>query len=210
MAVSPPATLILEKVRSVDDPRIYDLRDSFTGDRGVPPSCELPGGTTVRLTSRKDATLEIDRQGKKRTIDIENVAGLARATLACGDKDDFYYANPRLGTLYATAPTGCSAARIPWCGPQRQPFTNQTRPTASRPTLDCDGRASARATGALEWFFSKRRGTGSARVFDGATVSLGKLDRPIPGEDERARPPGILPAGGGNETANYVPEHLPH
>ena len=49
VSVAPHVTLILEKIRPVDDPRIFDLRDPITGDRGVPTSCTLSDKTTVTL-----------------------------------------------------------------------------------------------------------------------------------------------------------------
>ena len=213
VAVAPPATLILEKIRSVDDPRIFDLRDSVTGDRGVPPSCRLSGETTVTLTIRKDATLEIERQGTKRTIVVENVAGLARSTLACGDGDDFYYANPRLGRLYAYSASRLFRGEDPVVWARNvTPFRSQDE--ANGVLTDSSIATVVQLRGQLvllEWFFRKNGGTGFwHEVFDGATgVSLGKLgpsDLLVKTNERDAW--WVLLQGGGNETANYVPQNI--
>ena len=210
VAVTPPATLILEKIRSVDDPRVFDLRDATTGDRGVMPACTMSDKTTVTLTSRKDATLEVSREGTKKTLVIENVAGLARATLACGDTDDFYYANPRLGTLYAY-----SANRL-FRGEDPVVWTRRVTPFTSMDEAGGIFTDSSIATVVqtrqrlvlLEWFFRKNGVTGFwHEVFDSATgASLGKLGpSDLLMKTNEHDPWWVLLQGGGNETANYVP-----
>ena len=62
LVAAPDAMLVLDKVRSVDDPRGYDFRDPINGDRGVPKSCSLADRATVTLTSGKNATLEVARE----------------------------------------------------------------------------------------------------------------------------------------------------
>src|SRR5258706_16391375 len=84
LAVAPHVMLILDRVRPVDDPRSYDLRNPINGDRGVPKSCSLADRTTVTLMSAKNATLEGIREGSKKTILGEDVQGKGRSTLACG------------------------------------------------------------------------------------------------------------------------------
>ena len=113
LSAAPTATLVLEKVRSVDDPRCYDLRDEVNGDRGVPKSCSLAEKTTVTLVSAENATLEVDRDGRKKTIVVEHVAGLGRSTLACGEADTFYYANPRRGQVYAYSANLLFSGEVP-------------------------------------------------------------------------------------------------
>jgi small subunit ribosomal protein S17 len=71
LAVAPHATLILDKVRTIQDPRGYDLTDPVNGDRGVPLSCALAEKTTVTLIKGKNATLEVTRDGIKKTIVVE-------------------------------------------------------------------------------------------------------------------------------------------
>jgi hypothetical protein len=213
MAASPPETLILEKIRSVTDPRSFDLRDAATGDRGVPPSCTLSDKTTVTLTSRNDATLEIERLGSKRTLVIQNVSGLARPTLACGDADDFYYANPRLGVLYAY-----SANRL-FRGEEPVVWTRSVTPFTNMDDANGILTDSSIATVVqtrqklvvLEWFFRKDGDTSFwHEVFDGATgASVGKLgpsDLLI--KTNEHDPWWVLLQGGGNEIANYVPQSV--
>ena len=213
LSAASPATLILEKIRKVDDPRIFDLRDPMTGDRGVPASCTLSDKTTVTLTIGKDASLEAVREGKSRTLTIENVHGLARATLACGDKHDFYYANPRLGALYAYDADRLFRGEDPVLWTRSvTPFTsmdeaNGVMTDASIATVV----QSRKGLVLLEWFFRKDVKTGFwHEVFDGATgASLGKLgpsDLLMKTNEHDAW--WILMQGGGNETANYVPQNI--
>lgn len=213
VTVSPPATLILEKVRAVADPRIFDLRDADTGDRGVPPSCTLSGETTVTLTSRKDAKLEVDRDGTKKTLVIENVAGLARATLACGDADDFYYANPRLGVLYAYSANRLFRGEDPVVWKRNvTPFTNMDEADGILTDSSIATVVQTRQKLViLEWFFRNDGDTGFwHEVFDGATgASVGKLgpsDLLI--KTNEHDPWWVLLQGGGNEIANYVPQSV--
>jgi len=172
VAVAPSATLILEKIQSVSDPRSYDLRDQQNGDRGVPMSCSLADKTTVTLSIGKSATLEVNRDGTKKSVVVEDVAGLGRSTLACGDADEFYYANPRHGRLYAY-----SANRL-FRGEDPVVWARSVAPFKSM------GEAGGIMTDAsiatvvqtrqklvfVEWFFRKDGGTGFwHEVFDGAT-----------------------------------------
>ena len=213
VSAAPPATLILEKIRSVDDPRVFDLRDAATGDRGVPPSCTLPDKTTVTLTSRKDATLDVARPGSTKMLVIENVAGLARPTLACGETDDFYYANPRLGMLYAYSADRLFRGENPLVWTRSvTPFTNMDEANGILTDTSIATVVQVRQRLVLlEWFFRKNGDTGFwHEIFDGATgVSLGKLGPSdlLMKTNERDRW-WVLLQGGGNETANYVPRNV--
>jgi hypothetical protein len=213
VAVVPPATLILERIRSVDDPRSYDLRDQVNGDRGVPKSCALSENTTVTLSAGKDATLEVDRGGTKKTIVVEDVRGLGRSTLACGGSDTFFYANPRHGRLYAY-----SASRL-FHGEDPVEWTRGVEPFTS---LDDANGVMTEASIAtvvqarqnlvlIEWFFRKHGETGFwHEVVDGATgaelAKLGPSDLLV--KTNEHDPWWIVFQGGGNETANYVPQGL--
>jgi hypothetical protein len=213
VAVAPPATLILEKVRPVDDPRGYDLRDQVNGDRGVPRSCSLADNTTVTLSIGKNATLDIDRDGTKKTLVVEDVAGLSRSTLACGEADDFYYANPRHGQLYAYSASRLFRGEDPVVWTRRvEPFTslddaNGVMTDASIATVV----QTRQKLVLIEWFFRKNGGTGFwHEVFDSATgaelAQIGPSD--LLAKTSEHDPWWILFQGGGNETANYVPQNL--
>lgn len=213
VTVTPPATLVLEKIRSVDDPRVFDLRDATTGDRGVMPACTLSDKTAVTLISKKDATLEIVREGVKRTLVIENVSGLARATLACGDTDDFYYANPRLGTLYAYSADRLFRGEDPVVWKRSvTPFTSMDAAGGILTDSSIATVVEARQRLVLlEWFFRKNGATGFwHEVFDAATgASLGKLGpSDLLMKTNEHDPWWVLLQGGGNETANYVPSSV--
>ena len=213
VAVAPPATLILENVRPVDDPRSYDLRDQINGDRGVPKWCSLADKTTVTLSIGNNATLEVDRNGTRRTIVVENVAGLRRSTLACGEADDFYYANPRHGKIHAYSANRLFRGDDPIVWTRSvAPFTSMDEAGGIMTDASIATVVQARQKLVLvEWFFRKNGGTGFwHEVFDGATgASLGKLGP----SDFLAKTNEhdlwwILFQGGGNETANYVPQNL--
>ncbi len=210
VAVTPPASLILEKIRSVDDPRVFDLRDATTGDRGVMPACTLSDKTAVTLTIRKDATLEVTREGAKKTLVIENASGLARATLACGETDDFYYANPRSGTLYAYSANRLFRGENPVVWKRSvTPFTSMDEAGGIMTDSSIATVVQARQRLVLlEWFFRKNGVTGFwHEVYDGATgASLGKLGpSDLLMKTNEHDPWWVLLQGGGNETANYVP-----
>jgi hypothetical protein len=213
LVVVPPATLILEKVRIVDDPRSFDLRDQVNGDRGVPKTCSLAGNVTVTLSSGKSATLQVDHDGTKRSVVVENVSGLGRSTLACGEADIFYYANPRLGRLYAY-----SAGRL-FRGEDPVVWTRTVEPFTSlddaKGVMTDASIATALQTRQklvlIEWFFRKNGGTGFwHQVFDGKTgeplAKIGPSD--LLAKTNEHDPWWILFEGGGNETANYVPRSL--
>jgi hypothetical protein len=213
VSVTPSAALILEKIRSVDDPRSYDLRDQQNGDRGVPMSCSLADKTTVTLSISKSATLEVNRDGTKKSVVVEDVAGLGRSTLACGDADDFYYANPRHGRLYAY-----SANRL-FRGEDPVVWTRSVAPFKSMDEANGIMTDASIATVVqtrqqlvlVEWFFRKNGGTGFwHEVFDNATgAALGKLGpSDLLVKTNEHDPWWILFQGGGNETANYVPQSL--
>ena len=210
----PTPTLIMEKLRSVDDPRIYELRDQLNGDRGVPKSCTLPNNDVVKLeVAGTNTTLEVVRGQRIKQIVVENTNGLGRSTLACGLGDAFYYANPRLGQLYAY-----SANRV-LRGENPVVWTRRVEPFKS---LDDVGGVITDASIAtalqvrqnlvlLEWFFRKDGTTGFwHEVFDAATGA--ELDKIGPSDillklNERD-PWWIAFQGGGNETANYVPQNI--
>jgi hypothetical protein len=213
VTVRPPATLILEKLRTVDDPRSFDIRDQVKGDRGVPRSCALADRTQVTLSSGKDATLEVDRDGMKKSIVVEDVRGLGRSTLACGSGDDFYYANPRHGQLYAYSANRLFRGDDPVVWTHRvEPFrslddANGVITDASIATVV----QSRQGLVLVEWFYRENGGTGFwHEVIDCATgATLGKLGpSDLLAKTNETDPWWILFQGGGNETANYVPQNL--
>jgi len=213
LTVAPSSTLILEKVRSVEDPRGLDLRDPVAGDRGVPRSCSLADNTTVTLVSAEDASIEVERHGAKKQVVVKNVRGLGRPTLACGDSDDFYYANPRRGQIYAY-----SVNRL-FRGEDPVVWTRSVEPFAGMDDVDGVMTDASVATVVqtrqkqvlVEWFFRQHGVTGFwHEVFDGATgAELGKIgpsDLLVKTNEKDVW--WILFQGGGNETVNYVPQHL--
>lgn len=213
LALAPYAMLILDKVRPVEDPRGYDFRDPISGDRGVPSSCSLADSTTVSLVSAKNATLEVKREGSKKLVVVENVQGLGRSTLACGERDYFYYANPRLGQVYAY-----SANRL-FRGDDPIVWTRHVEPFKSLD--DADGvMTDASVASAIqtrqklllvEWFFRKNGETEFwHQVFDGATgAELGKLGpSDLLVKTNENDPWWIVFQGGGNDAANYVPQWI--
>ena len=213
LAVAPDAMLTLDKIRAVDDPRSYDLRDPVNGDRGVPKSCSLADKTTVTLASAKNATLEVGRVGSKRTVVVEDVQGLGRSTLACGEADYFYYANPRHGQVYAY-----SANRL-FRGDDPIVWTRQVEPFRSldeaNGVMTDASVASAIQTRQklvlVEWLFRKDGDTGFwHEVFDGATgAELGKIGpSDLLVKTNESDPWWVVFQGGGNDAANYVPEGL--
>ena len=213
VAVAPPATLILEKIRSVDDPRSYDLRDQQNGDRGVPMSCSLADKTTVTLSIGNNATLEVDRNGTRRTIVVENVAGLRRSTLACGEADDFYYADPRHGKIHAYSANRLFRGDDPIVWTRSvAPFTSMDEAGGIMTDASIATVVQARQKLVLvEWFFRKNGGTGFwHEVFDGATgAELGKIGpSDLLVKTNESDSWWILFQGGGNETANYVPQAI--
>lgn len=213
VAAAPPLTLILDKVRSVDDPRGYDLRDPVTGDRGVPTTCALADKTTVALSLGNNATIEVSRDGVKKTVVVENVRGLARSTLACGDGDDFYYANPRLGQVYAYSANRLLSGEDPVVWTRRvEPFTNLDDANGVMTNASIATVVQTRQKLLLvEWFFRRNGDTGFwHEVLDGATgaklARIGPSDLLVKTNERDAW--WILFQGGGNETANYVPKSL--
>jgi hypothetical protein len=213
LAVTPPATLILEKVRSVDDPRGYDLRDQVNGDRGVPTSCTLADKTVVTLSIAKNATLEVARDGSRKAIVVENVQGLGRSTLACSEGDTFFYVNPRGGKVYAYGASRLFRGEDPvlWTR-QVEPFTGMDAVNGVMTDASVATALQVRGTLVLvEWFFRKGGGTGFwHQVFDGATGSvlakIGPSDLLLKTNEQD--PWWIVFQGGGNETANYVPKSI--
>jgi hypothetical protein len=213
LSAEPKAALILDKVRSVDDPRLYDLRDQLNGDRGVPRSCSVSDNAVVTLALGRNATLEVDRKGVKKTIVVENTMGLGRSTLACGTTDDFYYANPRLGRLYAY-----SVARL-FGGDDPVVWSRQIEPFRSLDDVKDVMTDASIATAVqlrqrlvlIEWFYRENGTTGFWHaVFDAASGT--QLDKIGPSDvllklNERD-PWWVAFQGGGNETANYVPQNL--
>jgi hypothetical protein len=213
MAPAQQPMLVLEKLRAIDDPRGFDLRDQLNGDRGVPRSCKPDDRTTVALESAKNATLAVTRGGTKRIVTIEAVAGLGRSTLACGNAGDFYYANPRLGQVYAY-----NADRL-FRGDQPVIWTRHLNPFSS--IDDANGVMSDASVATVvqvrqqlvlvEWFFRKNGGTGFwHEVFDAATgAELGKIGpSDLLVRTNVADPWWVVFQGGGNETVNYVPQSL--
>ena len=213
LALAPDAMLILDKVRPVDDPRGYDFRDPINGDRGAPKSCSLAGKTTVTLVIARNATLEVNREGSKKIVVVENVQGLGRSTLACGEGDYFYYANPRLGQVYAY-----SANRL-FRGDDPIVWTRHLEPFKSLD--DADGvMTDASVASAIqlrqrlvlvEWLFRKNGDTGFwHEVFDGATgAELGKIGpSDLLVKTNENDPWWIVFQGGGNDAANYVPQSI--
>lgn len=214
VSADPTPTLILEKVRSVDDPRIFELRDDSKGDRGVPTSCTLTNNVSVTLEIVKNSTtLSVERDGSKKSIVVENTSGLRRSTLACGAGDDFYYANPRLGQLYAY-----SANRL-FRGEDPVVWTRRVEPFKSRDEVGGVITNSSIATALqlrgkfvlLEWFFRKDGTTGFwHEVFDAATGA--ELDKIGPSDLllKLNEPDSwwIAFQGGGNEMVNYVPQSI--
>jgi hypothetical protein len=213
MAAAQQPILVLEKLRSIDDPRGFDFRDQSNGDRGVPRSCTPDDKTTVTLASAKNATLTVARGGSKRTVAINDVAGLGRSTLACGDAGDFYYANPRLGQVYAY-----SADRL-FRGDDPVVWTRHLDPFAS--IDDAHGVMSEASVATVvqlrqrlvlvEWFFRKDGGTGFwHEVFDAASgaelAKIGPSDLLV--RTNAADPWWVVFQGGGNEPVNYVPQNL--
>jgi hypothetical protein len=212
VAAAPP-TLVLEKIRAVADPRSFDLRGPDTGDRGVPTSCTLSDKTTVTVAIGKDATLEVERGGTKKTFVVENVAGLGRSTLACGDADDFYYANPRLGTLYALSANRLIRGDDPVVWKRSaSPFTNADDAKGVMVNSSIATVVQVRQKLVLlEWFFRKDGVTGFwHEAFDSATgASVGRIgpsDLLI--KTNEHDPWWVVIQGGGNEIANYVPQNL--
>jgi len=213
LSLAPGSTLILDRVRPVDDPRSFDLRDPVNGDRGVPKSCSLADNTTVTLVIARNATLEVNRGGSKKVVVVENVQGLGRSTLTCGDGDDFYYANPRLGQVYAY-----SAKRL-FHGDDPIVWTRQVEPFKS---LDDVGGVMTDASVAsaiqarrklvlVEWLFRKDGETEFWHaVFDGATgAELGKLGpSDLFVKTNESDPWWIVFQGGGNDAANYAPQGI--
>jgi hypothetical protein len=213
LAVPPSPTLILERVRAVDDPRVFDLRDQLTGDRGVPKSCSLAGKTTVTIQIGKDATLEVDHDGTTKTIVIENSAGLGRSTLACGASDDFYYVNPRQGQIHAYS------VRKLFQGEDPVVWSRQVEPFKSLDAVDHVLTDASVATALqmrqhlvlVEWLFRKNGNTGFwHEVFDAETgaelAKIGPSDLLLKLNEHD--PWWIAFQGGGNETANYVPRNI--
>ena len=213
VVVALPDTLVLEKMRSVDDPRSYDLRDQVNGDRGVPKSCSLADKSTVTLAFGKDATLEVVRDGAAKTIVVENVAGLGRSTLACGEADSFYYANPRLGKLYAYSANRLFRGEDPAVWTRNvAPFTSMDEAQGVMTDASIATVVQTRQKLVLvEWFFRKDGGTGFwHEIFDGPTgTSLGKLGpSDLLAKTNEHDLWWVLFQGGGNETVNYVPQNL--
>ncbi len=213
LAVAPHPVLILDKVRAVDDPRSYELRDPINGDRGVPKSCSLADRAMVTLVSAKNATLEVNREGSKKAVVVEDVQGLGRSTLACGEGDVFYYANPRKGQVYAY-----SANRL-FRGDDPIVWTRQVEPFRSLD--DADGvMTDASVASAIqtrqklvlvEWLFRKNGGTEFwHQVFDGKTGAelekIGPSDLLV--KTNEHDPWWVVFQGGGNDAANYVPQAI--
>jgi len=213
LAATPPSTLILEKVRSVDDPRGVELRDDVKGDRGVPLSCALVDNTTVNLVRGKDATLEVARGGAKRSVVVENVRGVGRSTLGCGEGDDFYYANPRLGRLLAYSANRLFRGEDPvvWTR-QVEPFRNMDEAGGVMTDTSVATVLQVRQRLVLvEWLYRKDGETSFwHEVLDGATgATLGKLGpSDLLVKTNERDPWWIVFQGGGNEVVNYVPQNV--
>jgi hypothetical protein len=167
----------------------------------------------LTLVSAKNATIEATRDGSKKSVVVEDVQGLGRSTLACGDGDVFYYANPRHGQVFAY-----SANRL-FHGDDPMIWTRHVEPFTS---LDDAGGVMTDASVAsaiqarqglvlVEWFFRKSGNTGFwHEVFDGATgAELGKIgpsDLLVKTNENDAW--WILFQGGGNDAANYSPQGI--
>jgi hypothetical protein len=213
LAGAPQATLVLDKVRAVDDPRRYDLRDPVNGDRGVPKTCPLGDRTTVTLTSARNATLEVSRDGSKKTVVVEDVQGLGRATLACGDGDVFYYANPRHGKVYAYSADRLLRGDNPIVWARHvEPFKSLDDAGGVLTEASVASAIQARQNMLLvEWFFRENGDTGFwHEVFDGATgAELGKIGpSDLLVKTNEDDPWWIVFQGGGNDAANYAPQGI--
>ena len=214
VAADPMPTLILEKLRPVEDPRLYDLRNDTAGDRGVPTSCALANDISVTLEMvTNGTTLTVERDGEKKTITVENTAGIRRSTLACGAGDDFYYANPRLGDIYAYSASRLFRGEDPVVWTRRvEPF--KSRDDVSGVITDTSVATALQLRGRfvlVEWLFRKDGTTGFwHEIFDAATGN--ELDKIGPSDlllklNERDSW-WIAFQGGGNELVNYVPQNL--
>ncbi len=206
--------LILEKIRAVDDPRVFDLQDDLHGDRGVPMTCASSDGTQITLTrDDRDATLEVRRGGTTRRVDVEDVSGLWRSTLACGQGDRFSYVNPRHGQVYSYSADRLFRGQDPviWTR-QVAPFTSIDE-VAGNMTDASVATAGVARSGLLlvEWFYRKDGATEFwHEVIDAATgSSLGKFGPSDLLLKTNDRDPGwVLFQGGGTDTNNYVPQAL--
>jgi hypothetical protein len=213
VAVAPPAELVLDSVRAVADPRNFDFRDPINGDRGVPRSCSLADQTTVTLVSARNATLEVSRNGSKKTVVVEDVQGLGRSTLACGGGDAFFYANPRHGQVYAYSANRLFRGEDPIVWTRHvEPFTSLD--DAGGVMTDASVASAIQARQGLvlvEWFFRKNGNTGFwLEVFDGGTGrELGKIGpSDLLLKTNESDPWWIVFQGGGNDAANYVPQAI--
>jgi len=213
LAAKSHETLILEKIRAVSDPRAFDLVDEVKGDRGVPKSCPLAGKTTVSLVSGKNATLEVDRDGSKRAFVVENVRGVRRATLACGENDKFFYVNPRLGQVSAYSADRLFRGTDPVMWTRRiDPFTSLD--AAAGVLIDASAATVLQARKKLvlvEWIYRKNGVTGFwHEVFDAATgaelAKIGPSDLQV--KTNERDPWWVLFQGGGTDVVNYVPRNL--
>jgi hypothetical protein len=213
LLLSPKAMLMLEKLRAVDDPRMYDLRDDVAGDRGVPASCALSDKTTVTLTRAGNATLEVARGDAKKKIVVEDVRGLGRSTLACGEFDDFYFVNPRDGQVHAYSADRLMAGGDPVLWTRSvEPFTSIDDAKGVMTDASVATALQVRRKLVLvEWFFRKNGDTGFWHaVFDAATGD--QLDKIGPSDllakTNEHDPWWIVFQGGGNDTVNYVPQNI--
>jgi len=213
LAAAPPSTLILERVRSVDDPRAVDLRDDVKGDRGVPLSCSLAADTTVVLVRGRDATLEVERGTTKKKVVVENTRGVGRSTLGCGDGDAFFYVNPRLGKVFAYSASRLLRGEDPvvWTR-QVEPFRNMDDAGGVMTDTSVATVLQVRRRLVLvEWLYRKDGETTFwHEVFDGATgASLGKLGpSDLLVKTNEHDPWWLVFQGGGTEVVNYVPQSI--
>jgi hypothetical protein len=214
VTAAPAPTLLLERVRSADDPRSYQINEPETGDRGIPSSCSLSAKTTVTQTrSGRIVTLTVTRDGGKKAVTIQDVQGLARPTLACGEADDFYYVNPKHGQIFAYSGDRLFRGLDPVVWTRSvAPFTNID--DAGGAMIDASVATAIQVRQKLvlvEWFFRKNGTTGFwHEVLDGATgtelAKIGPSDLLL--KTNEHDPWWIVFQGGGNETVNYVPSAI--
>jgi hypothetical protein len=214
VAASPPQpVLILERIGPVEDARVLDLRSVDKGERGTSSTCTTGDGTVVTLTLGKSATISLVQNGKTHTVVVDNVLGSRRPTLACGAGDDLYYANPRLGQVYAY-----SAARLR-VGADPIVWKRQVEPFRSMDKADGVITEASVLTVIqmrhgmvlVEWFY-RDKGTSQTwhEVIDRSTGDevgrIGPSDLLLKTNDPD--PWWVLFEGGGNDSVNYVPRDL--
>jgi hypothetical protein len=173
----------------------------------------LADNTTVHLVRGNDATLEVERGGVRKTIVIKSTRGVGRSTLGCGEGDAFYYANPRMGRVFAYSANRMFRDQDPllWTR-QVEPFRNMDDAGGVMTDTSVATVLQVRQRLVLvEWLYRKDGETSFwHEVFDGATgVTLGKLGpSDLLVKTNERDPWWIVFQGGGNEVVNYVPKSV--